>query len=687
MLQSLQTSQEAAILRVVRGGETNDTWVIERLWGHEEAARPYCFNVELRSISSVIALAEYVGKPMTIAFDYGQRSRYFSGIVGEIEQGLTVSDDGIPYTKYRLKIYPTLWFLKFTQDCQIFQNKSALEIVKQVLDDNGVKSLQDKTTTCGKTVREYCVQYRETAFNFISRLMEEEGIFYYFEHSEEGETMILTDDSLESPKASEEPLEVLKGLADQANFNNILSLTISHQIVSNEFSQADYNFETASVKLYNKAPGAGDGGRIYDYPGIYRVMDDGDSLATNRIQELEWFKRTVKGESTCPLLTPLNSMEVTGHPTFEGNGSFVIYKVFHDLNVINPKRDLYRNSYEAFPANVPFRAPMLTPKPVIPSTQTAKVTGKVGEEIWCDEYGRIKVKFHWDQSDIYDDKSSCWIRVAQLWASSGWGGLWTPRIGMEVVVTFLEGDPDRPLITGCVYNSDNMPPYAADEPTKSTIRSDSTKGHAGFNEFRFEDKKGEEEIFTHAQKDKNSIVEDNRTLRINDGDDTTDIMAGDRTVTLHAETRKGKSAGRGNDKLTLTKGCRSIYLEAAGDKDGDHLLELTRGKSTLHIIKGNHNILLDTGNQSFTVVGSFVGNYSKDYSLVIGGSLSIVVSGAISISSGGDMDISSGGNIKMSAGGDVSISAGANFKAVAGGSGLVSAAGVLDLKGAVINLN
>lgn len=696
--ESQLANQQDHSLKIILKGGTDDLWVVKRLNGQEEISQPYCYVVDLQSQQLDIAIKDYVGTKIAVEFNSGDQLRYFSGIVGEIEQGLTINDDDRPTAQYRLKIYPSLWLLKFTQDCQIFQNHSAIQIIKQVLEDNGVERISDKTATCGQTVREYCVQYRESSFNFISRLMEEEGIFYYFEHNEDGETLVLTDDSLSAPTATAESLTMVKGFAQEPNFNQIISLTIAHQVVANGFSQADYNFETASVKLFSIASGQGQGGMIYNYPGIYKISDDGDALATNRVQELEWFKETVRGESTCSLFAPMYAMAVTGHPRAEANNTYVLYKVHHDINLmVSPNQFIYKNYYEAFPADVPFRPKCETVKPIIASTQTAIVTGKEDEEIWCDEYGRIKVKFHWDQSDVTDEKSSCWIRVAQLWASSGWGGLWTPRVGMEVVVTFLEGDPDRPLITGCVYNSDNMPPYASDQPTKSTIRSNTTKESTGFNEIRFEDLKDSEEIFIHAQKDHNTVVEDNRTLKINDGDDTSDIMAGDRIVTLHAEDRDEKPPNRGNDTLTLTKGSRRIYLNAEGEEQGDHLLELTKGDATLHITKGNHVINLDEGDQNMTVVGNVTHTVSKDYNLTIEGSLTITVTKGIVIKSGEDIELAAGGNIKLSAGSDISLDAtksvfiealnsvsaeaGIDVSAKAGAGLSLTAAGALEISG------
>ncbi|WP_051908870.1 type VI secretion system Vgr family protein [Candidatus Odyssella acanthamoebae] len=682
--------------------------ILDRLRMVESISAPFVIELDMHSFKHDISFDDIIGQEILITFKYQNETRYFAGTVGEFAQGFTIDTDkagnAIELTRYTAKLYPKVWLLKFSQDHQIFQEKSAMDIIKSVLTDNGVTKKQDNTSTCGQASREYCVQYRESYFAFVSRLMEEEGIFYYFDHGSNGEKMMLCDDS-SSTHTAYSTLPMTPATAKEPYFDQIQSLTYARQVVSKKFQTADYNFETASTKLYNTADGTGKGLTVYRYPGYYKVGEVGDDLATHRIQELEWRKEMISGTSTAPLLTPMQSFTVTDHPRDSLNSDFIVYKVVHEINMVpEPGQPIYTNTFEAFPSMIPFRPPLLTPKPTIASTQTAKVTGKAGEEIWCDEYGRIKVKFYWDQKGSDDEKSSCWIRVAQLWASSGWGGLWTPRIGMEVVVTFLEGDPDRPLVTGCVYNSDNIPPYAKDEPTKSTIKSNTSKDGDGFNEIRFEDKKDSEEIFIHAQKDMNTVVEDNRTLIINDENDTTDIMCGDRTVTLHAKDGKKMKNG-GNDTLTLEKGSRLVELKGAGSGQGNHTLTLTKGDNSIEIAKGNMTttltkgdksitlskgnmeIKLAQGNEAVTIKGTraitvsddethknsanFSHKVGGDYELKVSGNLTITVGGALSIKTTEDLSLKVGGDFKVTADGDInlesvgksSISAGGNVEA------------------------
>lgn len=675
-----------------------DVLIIDRMRMIETISQPFVIDLEMHSLKHDIAFDDIIGKDMSIKFDYESETRYFCGTVGEFSQGFTVnvekSGNTVELTRYTAKLYPKFWLLKFSQDHQIFQEKSAMDIINLVLSGNGVTEKDDQTSSCGQTPREYCVQYRESYFDFTSRLMEEEGVFYFFDHSSGGEKMTLCDDSSSAIPAYPK-LPMTPATAKEPYFDQIQDLTYARHVVSKKFQTADYNFETASTTLLSTASGEGQGLMVYRFPGYYKISNTGDSFSTNRIQELEWRKETISGVSTAPLLTPMQSFTVTDHPRDSLNRDFIVYRVIHEINMLGENgQQLYKNSFEAFPADIPFRGPIVTLKPTIASTQTAKVTGKSGEEIWCDEYGRIKVKFYWDQKGTEDEKSSCWIRVAQLWASGNWGGLWTPRVGMEVVVTFLEGDPDRPLVTGCVYNSDNMPPYAKDEPTKSTIKSNTTKGGGGSNELRFEDKKDAEEIYIHAQKDMNTVVEDNRTLKINDEDDTTDIMCGDRTVTLHADDGKKKS-NAGNDTLTLIKGSRLVELKGAGSGQGDHTLNLTKGDNTIEITKGNMKTTLDEGDETLSVTGkrtitvtedethtnsaNFIHSVTGNYELTVEGNLTITVTGNLAIATSGDFEVSAEGDIKLTAEGDIESTSTGDTKITSTGDTKIDATG--DFKG------
>lgn len=643
-----------------------DTFILDRVQVIEQASAPYVMTLEMHSPESDIDLEGLVGAEVFVEFTFPGGTRHFNGIIGEIEQGHTdfrggMGMGGQDVTTYTAKVYPHFWLLKFSQDHQIFQNMSALEIIKKVLNSEGVTDVDDKTSV-SYLPREYCVQYRESYFNYVSRLMEEEGMCYTFDHQGGKTSMVLGDQGSVVASAYED-LEIMEAHNSRFFLDQIQVLNYAHQVVSQKYAGADYNFKTASTKLYDTLAGEGAGLSVYRYPGGFKTLGEGSGVSKLRIQELEWYKKTIKGQSTAPLLTPLSSFGVSGHARSDLNRKFLVYKVIHDIRMHPTTAEvIYRNDFVAFPDDVPFHAPIVSPKPIIPSTQTAVVTGKPGEEIWCDEYGRIKVQFHWDQKGKKDDKSSCWIRVAQLWAGSAWGGLWTPRVGMEVVVTFLEGDPDKPLITGCVYNSDNMPMYAAAEPTKSTIKSNSTKGGGGFNEFRFEDKKKAEEIYIHAEKDMNTVVEESRTLKINEIDDTSDIYCGNRLVTLHGGVGKYRS-NEGHDTLVLKKGDRKVRLLGAGPSTGNHTLEIIKGDNTIHITKGDMKVKVDLGNFEVTIIGNI--------SLQSTGNMSMQASGNISVNTIGQVSVQSSSNIAFKAAGTLTLEAGKG----------------LSLKGPMVKLN
>jgi type VI secretion system secreted protein VgrG len=314
--------------------------------------------------------------------------------------------------------------------------------------------------------------------------------------------------------------------------------------------------------------------------------------------------------------------------------------------------DDYSNSFEALPADVPFRPLRTTRKPVIPSTQTALVVGQAGEEIWVDKYGRVKVQFHWDQKGKSNEESSCWIRVAHGWAGKGWGQIFIPRIGQEVVVSFLEGDPDRPLITGSVYNAEQTVPYAlSDNGTKSTIKSNSSKGGSGFNEFRFEDKKDSEEVYFHAQKDHNLVIENNRTKEVKN--DETNTIKNNRTTTIQEK----------NDTLTVAKGNRSVTVSEGNEsltvEKGTRTIAVNTGDET-HTVKGKRTLSV-TGDESHTNDAKFTHTVTGDYALTISGKLTIKVTGDISIKSDGGVTVEAGMALTNKAGTDLTNQAGTSL--------------------------
>ncbi len=616
--------------------------ILESLQGEESLSQPYEFTLRLVSENPQISFQALLGKAVTVSIDCNSETRYINGVVGQLTQLITAKRGDDNATYYEAKIYPTFWMLKLTQDCRIFQNKTPMEIIKEVLQEHTVLDLEDLTRICGHEQREYCVQYNESAFDFIHRLLEEEGIFYYFRHENNRHVLIFGDNpSVHKPYALYEVASMMQVRTSQYFLGQITSCFLKQHVVPKVTTLGDYNFTLAGTNLLSKTLGEGEGGEIYQYPAQFDHEDKPDktrieALSKLQLQRDEAGHEAIEGTSTIPFFVPGFWFHLRDHPRMDANRTYVLHTVSHQcqMSTIDLPEEglLYQNTYQAFPATVPFRPLKKTPKPRIYSTQTARVTGPAGEEIWVDKYGRIKVLFHWDRLSGADQESSCWVRVAEGWAGNNWGILFTPRIGMEVVVTFIEGDPDRPLIIGSVYNSDNMPPYLPEQPTKSTIKSNSSKGGLGSNEIRFEDLKGSEQVYFHAQKDRDARVKQNVTDWIEGGSSWLWVDQGNREAILGGIQGVPKTtplnqnlpAGKGDDNLTLLKGSKTTKLLGQGTgynviiTQGDHFVQIDQGKKYImggqvdefiQIEQGNFDKLLMNGDRS---VVTYQGN-SHDY--------------------------------------------------------------------------
>lgn len=527
-----------------------------------EEAISSLFTYRLEMVASrTIDPSEILGKDITVRLKRPRgEERVFNGRVVRFAAGPMWTRG---YRRYQAELAPWLWFLTRTTDLRIFENKKAPDIIEKIFQDLGFSDFEMRFQEPHR-VREYCVQYRETDFNFVSRLLEEEGAYYFFKHERGKHTMVLSDKSSAYQDSIDKEVNFT---VRQDEMNSIKRWETGYRYRTGKWAQRDYNFKTPSDKL--------DGSKttllnipeaqkyeFYDYPGLYTKKSgggEGTDLTKWLMESEEAGYQVAEGDSDCHGFSPGHKFTLKDHGCADEKGkTHVILTAHHiatDYTHISgegPPTE-YRNSFTCMPITRVYRPPRATPKPVVNGPHTAVVTGPSGEDIHTDEYARIRAKFHWEREG-YD---SCWMRVAQSWASKKWGTQFIPRIGMEVIVEFLEGDPDRPIVTGCVYNADNMPPYdLPGNKTQSGWKSRSTTGggSSDFNELRFEDKKGSEEVYFHAEKDFTRVVENNDSLKVgmdkkSPGKQDIEIW-GNRTTTIK----------QGNDDLTLEMGSKSTKV-------------------------------------------------------------------------------------------------------------------------------
>ncbi|KAG1694985.1 Protein ClpV1 [Nymphon striatum] len=460
------------------------------------------------------------------------------------EKGVSQTGYEGEYAAYQATVKPWFWFLTRTADCKIFQELSVPDIVMGIFRDLGYTDFEDKLTRNYRTW-DYCVQYRETDFNFVSRLLEQEGIYYYFTHDDGVHKLVLSDgEAAHSNLPGESTIDFYPPDSTVVrNKDHIFNWNITKQVQPGKYELNEFDFIKPNANLETKSEivrgHAVADYEIYDYPGEYNKTDDGEKYVQARIEELHCQYEQAQGKSGVRALTTGYKFKLNGYTREDQNREYLITQATHFINshVYGSggvgRGDPYSNSFSVIESTTPFRTSRTTPKPIVQGTQTAIVVGPSGEEIYTDEYGRVKIQFHWDRYGNNDENSSCWVRVAQIWAGKRWGGIHIPRIDQEVIVDFMEGDPDRPIITGRVYNAEQMPPY--DLPankTQSGVKSRSSKGGsaANFNEIRMEDKKGSEQIYIHAEKNQDNIVENNETTDV--GHNRTEKVGNDEDITI-----------------------------------------------------------------------------------------------------------------------------------------------------------
>ncbi|MEL6311044.1 MAG: type VI secretion system tip protein TssI/VgrG, partial [Pseudomonadota bacterium] len=540
-------------------------------------------------------MAPLVGQPMVIEVDaplsldpfveLETAQRYFHGICISVEYLGSTERRAI----YEAEFRPWPWLLTQRADCKIFQEMTAQDIISEVFGSAGFSDYEFRLNGT-PAERLYCVQYRETDFNFVRRLMEEEGMYFFFEYSDTAAKLVIVDDMSKHDRIPHTPdIEFLPiGTSIRANKGHIFEWRSAEGVRTGKISLNDYNFETPSADLLVSKLSATaldhseDEHEVYDYPGLYKETAAGENNATTRIDAVSAERQRVRGLCNVRWAGAGLRFDMLEHPRDTENTEYLLVKATHRLNLFDvvdeddalgmildrgfafPDEGLDEHHtvrFEAMRVTEPFRPVAITPRPVIPGIQTAIVVGSSGEEIWTDEHGRVKVQFHWDRIGEMNENSSCWIRVATPWTGKRWGWVAIPRIGQEVVVQFEEGNPDRPIVTGMLYHAENMPPYELSaNQTQLGLKTNSSKGGDGAHELMFEDKKDQELIRFVSERDYEQLVKNNATIEIG----TVHMDGGDLTQTVYAN--KTETIQTGDDTLTVEEGNRSVTI-STGDYD------------------------------------------------------------------------------------------------------------------------
>ena len=654
--------------------------LIVAMSGSEQLGRMFEYELDLYSLNESINIDDILGQNITVYLELPDGSmRHFNGFVSRFSQ-IGRSEGG--YATYEAVLRPWLWFLTRTNDCRIFQEKAVPDIIKEIFGEHGFSDYEEKLNETYRT-REYCVQYRESDFNFVSRLMEEEGIYYYFKHEDGKHTLIISDSySSHEPVANYEEVPYYPPGSDPAlGVEHVSDWFITRKIQPGAYALTDYDFKRPGTSLKAQRNIQRDHAQaeyeVFDYPGKYVESGEGDQYARVRIEELHVQFEQVEGTADARGLMTGGLFKLTNYfPREDQNREYLITGADYDLtsdeysSTGTSEGPIFNCRFKAIESKTPFRTARQTPKPFVQGPQTAMVVGPAGEEIYPDEHGRIKVQFHWDRYGKKDENSSCWVRVVQSWAGGGWGAQFIPRLGQEVMVEFLEGDPDRPIVTGRVYNGDNKPPYALpDNKTQSGVKSRSTKGGAAdnFNEIRFEDKKGSEELYIQAEKDHNQLTKNDRSETVghdrslsvgNDKSETisnnksidvgvnhTETIGADKTLTVGANHKESIGS---NMTITigtnLTENVAINYMEnvgAAMELNVGAIMTETIGANKIQSIGASKNV-----------------NIAKDNSVSIGKNKSENIGDSKSETIGKDQQVKIGKTLTIDAGDQITIKTG-----------------------------
>ena len=630
----------------------------------EGLSRLFEYQVEILCDKPDLDLAKFLGKSMTISLELPEGLRHFNGLVARFAHSGRRTKQ---FFHYQATLRPWLWFLSRTQDCKIFQEKTVVQIVEEVFADHASIKKVSKKLTGTYTPWDYCVQYRESDMNFVSRLLEQEGIYYYFEHTADGHELVLCDSS-----SAHHSVPLYDKIPYKANWSDahgdqgetIKSWSVGVQVLPTKVVMADFDFERPSVALRKDSEVTRqhdlNSYEVFDYPAEYTKDGDGVAYAKARAQEQQAGYQVASGQTDARGLTCGTTFKVAGLPNKTLDGEYLVLSTNiyieegAEVGGEEGSEGHYSCDFQVMPTADKYRAPRLTPKPMVYGPQTAMVVGPSAvkpHDVHTDKYGRIKVQFHWDRIGKKDDKSSCWIRVSQPWAGKNFGIISLPRVSDEVVVSFLEGDPDQPLVTGRVYNAESMPPYALPANASVTTvltRSMGSTDQKQANELRFEDKPGKEYIWLQAQKDFHREVE-------NDDHDTV----------------------KNDQYIAVTK---KRHEEIGTD------LEQTVGGNVKENYAADHH--LNIGGDYIHETGGVINLKSAgEYSLDAGGAGSMKLGQALDVKAGMDLKAQAGMNMHLKGGMNVTIGAGMTLTLKAGAGSIVIGPGTITIDAPLVNIN
>lgn len=639
------------------GSYSADGLMMSRAIVREGLSRLTETTIEFAATKAQPKLEDLVGKQMNVHVMRQETEHQFNGICVSVEH-LGFRNG---YEMYVAEVRPWFWMLTRTCDLRVYQEKTTVEIIKQLFSEYGFGDFTDKLSDT-YTKREYCLQYRESDFDFLCRLMEEEGIYYYFE-SPVGETahekLILCDGiSGHPPISGGSTVEFhARDDSDRRREEHISEWTKDERVTRGKVTLNDFDFLTPSADL--KATSAIAKGKhsykdyeVYDYQGHYRKDSTlGTKLARVRmeaeaIKHLRW-----RGASSVPTLVTGCTFTMEAHPVSENNKEYLVIDAEHHIKVAwdygeresqktkkaatkgemrrdlkaknmhvpaEMEHDVYASTFGAILKSEQFRAPLVTPWPEVQGLQTATVVGQSGEEIWTDEHGRIKVQFHWDREGQKNETSSCFVRVMTPWSGKNWGMVAIPRMGQEVVIQFEDGNPDRPICTGMLYNAETMPPYTyPDDQTQLGIKTNSSKGGGGYNELMFDDKKDSELMRVQAQKDHQMLVKDRSTVTVGlDAPDPEVTSADEKSYVFTVQQHMTETVHQGDRTEVVETGDKSETIQT-----GNMTLDIDTGNLTETIAQGNHTETVSLGNLTVDVTaGKIAMSAGQEIKLTVGAS-------------------------------------------------------------------